>query len=92
MLDPLSNIRILCNLWVRKLLVSLWINRYIPRQYHLEECTVHQGNLSLCHPISSSLGSRVLVLTIVGVTSEVEEEVDSLRCLTCLIFSSIGVG
>ena len=53
---------------------------------------MHQGKLNLCHPISLSSRYRTSALTIVGVTTEVPGEVDSLRILNSLMYYSKMIG
>ena len=53
---------------------------------------MHQVKLNICQPISSSSGSIASVFTIVGVTSEGHNKVDSLRRPKYLMYSSRYVG
>ena len=53
---------------------------------------MHNGKLSLLHPISSRSGSMISVLIIAGVTTDVTEEVPSRSLLTFYYYSSYGVG
>ena len=65
----------------------LQMSRYRPLRYLFGGYPIHQGKLNLRHPIYLSSGSSTSILTMVGVTMEGPEEVDSLSCFTSLVQS-----